>query len=248
MVPARTAVGRRASWTAVAACAAAVLIARSPLQAQAPRLDLVFHDGRVTVRAEGVTARQVLEAWALKGHTRLVNAERLGSRRVTLHLDAVPESEALARIFESAAGYVARRRTGSDGPSDFAVIIVSASATPNAVAGTTDPETASAAPPIEELPADPPVGTAAAEEVESRPTAEETNGREPDARPDSRLVGTRNADAGTPVDQLDSGRPAGTRPGLPSTVPAAPPAGVIAAPKGSGTPVPDANGRPPKRP
>lgn len=227
------------------------MLLASPLPARAQQLELAFDDGHVTLKAHGVTTRQVLEEWARQGRTRVINAEHLGEERVWIDLDAVPEVEALRRILESASGYVARRRAGTDGPSDFGLIIVLS--TSEAASTTWRAEPDPAAPEIpadDDLAAVPEAEPSTDHEPASKLSQNEIDGRSPDARPDARLVGQRDPEAEVPAEKLASGRPEGARPGRPVTGAATPavvvePAPVVAQPGG---PPMDANGRPVKRP
>lgn len=93
--------------------------------AQANDLQLSIRDGRVTLIAEGVTAREIMEAWAKIGESQVVNAEKLSGPPLTLRLEDVPERQALDVVLRAAAGYlVAPRRPGEEGPSRFDRILV----------------------------------------------------------------------------------------------------------------------------
>src|SRR5206468_492872 len=56
------------------------------------------------------TPRQILDAWARLGHTRIVNVERVGGGPDTLVLTNEPEAKALAVLLRSVAGYIAAPR------------------------------------------------------------------------------------------------------------------------------------------
>jgi hypothetical protein len=93
-------------------------------------LQLTFADGRVTLVADDVTAREILQRWAEIGESQVVNAERLGGPPLTLRLDQVPERDALGILLRSAAGYVvAPRPEGKAGTSRFDRILVLAVST-----------------------------------------------------------------------------------------------------------------------
>ena len=70
----------------------------------------VVADGRVTIVAHDATPRQILEAWARQGHTRIVNAERVSGGPTTLIIRNEPEAKALAIVLRSVAGYIAAPR------------------------------------------------------------------------------------------------------------------------------------------
>ncbi len=96
-----------------------------PRPAQAQQLVLAFHEGRVTLDARDVSVRRILEEWARLGKVVVVNAELASDERVSLHLDNVPEREAIDAVLDSASGFVAVAR-GADttGPSAFGRILV----------------------------------------------------------------------------------------------------------------------------
>jgi hypothetical protein len=245
----------------IAVCGIAVGVVVSPHPAQAQKLELSFHEGSVSLVAQDVTVRQVLDEWARLGGTRVVNADLLGGTRISLQLDRIPEAQAIDRLLESAAGYVARRRSGTTGPSDFALILVLA--TGNAPAGATaaTKDTDSTSPGgsrhIEPPPlASPPALTSdeAPAEPDGDPDPDETsasneaNGRAPGTRP----FEERHASevVALPADQLPAGRPEGARPGIPVPAGVATPTALTpsaAAPAGADQ-AQDANGRPRKRP
>lgn len=231
------------------AVATAGLLMASPLAARAQQLELAFDHGRVTLKAQGVTRRQVLEEWARQGRTRVVNAQLLGEERVWIALDAVPEAQALQRILESTAGYVASRRTGPDGPSDFGSIMVLSTSEAAAAASTAGPApTAPELLPDDDLAAGPTADPSIGRAPESTLSESERNGRPPDERPDSRLVGERDPAAEIPAEKLSAGRPEGARPGTPVTLPATPQAVAPAPVTGQpGGPAIDTNGRPPRK-
>lgn len=73
-------------------------------------VSLTIADGRVTIVARDATPRQILDAWARQGHTRIVNAERVSGGPTTLLITNEPESKALAIVLRSVAGYIAAPR------------------------------------------------------------------------------------------------------------------------------------------
>jgi hypothetical protein len=81
-----------------------------PLFAAPGDLKLTMQDGRVTLIAESVPVRQILQEWARIGQTRIVNAEKLTGPALTVQLVNVPEREALDIVLRSAAGYIAAPR------------------------------------------------------------------------------------------------------------------------------------------
>ena len=76
-------------------------------------VEIAMSDGRVTMNAAGATIREILAAWAKVGQTRIVNAERVSGGPVTLHLQDVPEEQALEIILRSVSGYLAAPRANA---------------------------------------------------------------------------------------------------------------------------------------
>jgi hypothetical protein len=80
------------------------------LSATAGELKLSMKDGRVTLIADEVPLRQILQEWARVGQTRIINAEKLSGPAVTLQLVDTPEKDALDILLRSASGYIAAPR------------------------------------------------------------------------------------------------------------------------------------------
>jgi hypothetical protein len=78
--------------------------------AQAPRIQLSIHDGRVWLDATNATPRQILVEWARVGRTRVDNEQRIPGGPLTLQLDGVPEQQALDVLLRSAGGFMAASR------------------------------------------------------------------------------------------------------------------------------------------
>ena len=83
--------------------------------AGAEELALAIAEGRVTLAAAEAPLGDVLAEWSRAGNTRFEGVGELGSARVTLHLEGVPEREALRLLLRPAAGFLAapRRSQGS---------------------------------------------------------------------------------------------------------------------------------------
>jgi hypothetical protein len=79
--------------------------------ASAQQVNITLKDGRVTLRSENASARQILEEWARVGQAKVVNAEKVTGPPMTLTLIDVPEREALETVLRSAAGYAVQERT-----------------------------------------------------------------------------------------------------------------------------------------
>ena len=79
-------------------------------------LDLSFKDGRVTLVARNVTLVEVLNEWARKGGSRMVNAEKIPVGQVTYEFHDTDELTVLKSLLRPAAGYIAApRRAGGPG-------------------------------------------------------------------------------------------------------------------------------------
>lgn len=264
---------RRHAWLGrLALCGVALLPVVGPSAAQAQQVELAFDEGLVTLVARDVTVKQILDEWARRGKTVVVNADLLGQERVSLELDRVVEAKAIDRILQSAAGYVARRRAGTDGPSDYGLILVLAdSDSPAAIAAAlgdgdlaspaTDDLGPDAAPPDGTGGTEPPTESVSEPDDEEDISSNEANGRDPAAKPDERLVAPGDPLNPVPAEDLPVGRPEGARPGTPS--PAAPTSAAPASAEavapvpsaapaaeavpGDGSPT-DINGRTPRKP
>ena len=113
-----------------------------PLFAAPGDLKLTMQDGRVTLIAESVPVRQILQEWARVGQARIVNAEKLTGPALTVQLVNMPERDALDIVLRSAAGYIAAPRPVTvAGAATFDRITILATSRPPAA-------TASAAPPV----------------------------------------------------------------------------------------------------
>jgi hypothetical protein len=107
---------------------AASMTASMAAPAWADGLLLTIKDGRVTLVADNVPIRQILDEWAKIGDTMIVNAEKLVGPPVTLRLEDVPERDALDIVLRTAAGYlVAPRPAGVPGASEFDRVLILAS-------------------------------------------------------------------------------------------------------------------------
>ena len=110
--------------------ALSILIA-APALAQQP-LKLSFENGRVTVDANAVPVRTILNEWGNVGGTKVVGAERITGAPVTVKLVNVTEAQALETILRSVAGYMAAPRSGATtGPSMYdRILVMATSSTP----------------------------------------------------------------------------------------------------------------------
>lgn len=102
------------------------------LPASAQQLTLEIKDGRVTLEASGVPARQILAEWARVGGTKVVGAEKIVGGPLTLRLANMPERQALDIILGSVAGFMAaeRQTSAAPGASAYDRIFILATSTP----------------------------------------------------------------------------------------------------------------------
>ena len=140
----------------LAAVALGALVAgASP--ASAGDVSLTVADGRVTIVAHNATPRQILEAWARQGHTRIVNVERVSGGPTTLIITNELESKALATLLRTVAGYIAApRRAAMANASQYdRILILPTSYAAPAAAYRATPPANLPQPAIVELPPDP---------------------------------------------------------------------------------------------
>lgn len=110
-------------------CSVVVLTAL-PASAQGG-LQLTIANGRVTLIADHVPVRTVLQEWARLGQSTIVNAEKVVGAPLTLRLIDVPEAEALDIVLRSASGYLAAPRAEPvSNASRFDRIVILASSRP----------------------------------------------------------------------------------------------------------------------
>lgn len=121
---------------------ALVLVVGWPATAQ--QLLLQIQDGRVTLEASGVPARQILAEWATVGGTKVVGAEKMVGPPLTLKLVGTPERQALDIILGSVAGFMAAERQASAAPGASAydrILILATSSPPVQAVNATRPGT-----------------------------------------------------------------------------------------------------------
>ena len=109
--------------------------ARSAAQTPERVLVLSFDaDGRVNLRAQNVTPREILAEWGRFCQCHVVNAEGLRGEAVTVPLlfEHQPQSAVLGSLLRQAAGYVLTpRRAGATGPSAYETIYIVATSNPS---------------------------------------------------------------------------------------------------------------------
>lgn len=127
--------------------------------AAAQGLTLRFQDGRVTLSAQNVPVRTILNEWARLGGTRIVNGERVPGGLVTIELNNVPERQALDALLRSASGYLAGPKPpGATGASLFASVLILPTSSAPRQAPSSPPQAGSAFPipqPTPRFPAQP---------------------------------------------------------------------------------------------
>jgi hypothetical protein len=96
--------------TLVRAAFAAALAFGISAHAAAGELKLSMQDGRVTIIADNVPLRQILQEWSRVGQTRIVNADKMNGPAITIQLVNAPERDALDILLRSASGYIAAPR------------------------------------------------------------------------------------------------------------------------------------------
>lgn len=116
-----------------------LLLALPVASASAGELRLSIANGRVTIVAQDVTIRQILDEWSRVGQTRIVGAERLTGPTVTLELHDVPEGRALESLLRSASGYIAKPRVDTVGASTFDRILIMPTSRPPAMSAAPPP-------------------------------------------------------------------------------------------------------------
>jgi hypothetical protein len=111
--------------------AAAGFLAVTSSAAFAQQVQLTIKDGRVTLKTENATVRQILDEWTRVGQTKIVNGDKVTGQPLTLSLIDVPEREALDTVMRQAAGYaVVERASEAPNASTFDRILVMARTTP----------------------------------------------------------------------------------------------------------------------
>ena len=114
-------------------CAALAAVFAVPATAAAGELRLSIANGRVTLVAQDVTIKQILDEWSRVGQTKVVGAERLPGTPISIELQNVAESRALESLLRAASGYIAKPRVVAAGMSAStydAILIMPASRAP----------------------------------------------------------------------------------------------------------------------
>jgi hypothetical protein len=119
-------------------CLASLIVLASATTAFA-QLKLEIKDGRVSLDAKSVPARQILAEWAKIGGTRIVGGDKVTGAPLTLKFADLPERQALDIILRNVAGYMAapRQASAAAGASAYDRILILATSTPPANAAAT---------------------------------------------------------------------------------------------------------------
>ncbi len=142
--------------------AALIVILGAAPPAAAQQLRLEIQDGKVTLDATAVPARQILAEWARIGATKVVGSEKIAGAPLTLKLVNMPERQALDIILRNVAGFMAAPRLASSvpGASSYDRILImattSAVAPPTATGGRSTGNTAVGQPSPRRVPPRPP--------------------------------------------------------------------------------------------
>ncbi len=181
----------------IAALAAVLFtVLAGPAGAQTPGrvLQLSFDaDGRVTLRAQHVTPREILAEWARQCGCYLVNAEKLPGDAITIPLlfERQPQALVLGSLLRTAAGYVLTpRREPSGGPSQYETIYILATSNPTSGAYPASVST---------IPVPVPISTPGSPDNEIPPVAEITT-----QPPNSPTQAPESKPAGTPTSGMPS--------------------------------------------
>jgi hypothetical protein len=105
-------------------CTAAVALLAAPSQVLGGELRLSIANGRVTIVAQDVTVKQILDEWGRVGQTTVVGADKLAGGLVSLELRDVAEARALESLLRSASGYIAKPRGNTAGASEYDRILI----------------------------------------------------------------------------------------------------------------------------
>lgn len=120
-------------------CSLASLLA-IPGPAAAGELKLTIGGGRVTLIADQVPVRTILQEWARLGQSKIVNGDKVQGPPLTLRLIDVPEDQALDIVLRSASGYLAApREIQLANASRFDRVVILATSRPVATAAAPPP-------------------------------------------------------------------------------------------------------------
>lgn len=109
-----------------------------PFHASAQNLSLEFTNGLVTIHAENVSLKEILDRWSEQGGVIVSNREAIAPIAMTLHLDALPERQVLATLLRDVSGYILgpQRQGTSSGATIDRIVILPTSSPPVTVMAT----------------------------------------------------------------------------------------------------------------
>lgn len=175
-------------------------------------LTLTIGGGRVTLIAEAVPVRTILQEWARLGQSRIINGEKVLGAPVTLRLVNVPEAQALDIVLRSASGYLAASRpVQMANASQFDRIVILATSRPT---NTAPAPTPMASP---QIPAQFPVNPAVATPVVEDEDEPEEEPAQPNPQGQMPVTASRPGFVGVPGNPNAVQPPPGQQPQVPVT-------------------------------
>ncbi len=191
-------------------------------------LKMSMQNGRVTIVADNVPLRQILQEWARIGQTKILNIDKVTGPSVTLQLVDTPEKDALDILLRSASGYIAAPRAElvANASQYDRITIMATSRAPAAVASAAPPPTFQRPPqPIDE--GDEPINVVPNPERGQNPVISSYPGMPPQVGPQVVQPGQQPV---APVVQ--------SQPGIPTTPQTSPRPGMLPPTTPNGVPNP----------
>ena len=151
------------------------------LPATAGELKLSMQDGRVTLVADNVPLRQILQEWARIGQTRIVNADKITGPPMSIQLIDAPEKDVLDILLRSAAGYIAAPRPAAVANAAYydRITILASSRAPAATATMNTPPPPFQRPPMPMDDSDDPITVATPPQPAANPVTSQFPGMPP---------------------------------------------------------------------
>jgi len=146
---------------ALACCLVSTARAQEAVPARSRSLVVSCDEGRMTVVADSVALRTIIQEWARVGGVRLVNPQHVSLAPVSVDLRDLPEGEALEVLLRALPGYLLQERSMESGGSSvfekLAVMAPPATGTGRPAEGQGTPGLRAAHPgqPADEAPDDP---------------------------------------------------------------------------------------------
>jgi hypothetical protein len=106
-----------------------------PDHASAQSLTLEFTNGLVTLHAENVSLREIIDRWSDQGGVNVSNREGISTAPITLHLVALPERQVLATLLRDVSGYILgpQRQGTASGATIDRILVLARSSPPMTV-------------------------------------------------------------------------------------------------------------------